>query len=129
MAFSLYKILGFPSHLVQYSVTSSGELVGGFQPVMFNIDRLSPSDVEDVPADIWFVGCIPPEVTIKDIKGMSGGPIYGFRKSENGQWFYHVVALQSWWRKESRTVFGCSVPIFAEAVRAVLMGESEDVST
>ena len=118
VAFSLYKILGFPSHLVQYSVTSSGELVGGFQPVMFNIDRLSPSDVEDVPADIWFVGCIPPEVTIKDIKGMSGGPIYGFRKSENGQWFYHVVALQSWWRKESRTVFGCSVPIFAEAVRA-----------
>jgi hypothetical protein len=127
--FSLHKILGFPSHLVQSSLTSSGELVGGYQPVMFNVDRLSPSDVEDVPASIWFVGRIPPEVTIKDIKGMSGGPIYGFRKAETGQWFYHVVALQSWWRDKSRTVFGCSVPVFAEAVHAAMIAASADLST
>ncbi len=106
---------------------SNTEMVAEFEPVMIEIDRLSPSDVENVPSDTWFVGRIPQDF-IKDIKGMSGGPIYGFRKAENGQWSYHIVAVQSWWRKDSRTTFGCSVPVFAEAVHAAMIAESEDES-
>jgi len=129
ITFESFMILGFPSHLVESSMTSNKGMVGAFEPVMIRVDRLSPADVENVPTDIWFVGRIPSEVKIKDIKGMSGGPIYGFWRAENGQWFYHVVALQSWWREKSRTVFGCSVPVFAEFVHAAMNAEFPDVST
>ncbi|MCX7429031.1 MAG: hypothetical protein NTW96_25820 [Planctomycetia bacterium] len=122
VTFTHFKILGFPSHLVQTSKSSDDELVAEFQPVMFAVDALNPTDVEGVPSDIWFVGRIPPEVKIQDIKGMSGGPIYGLRKSETGQWFYHVIALQSWWRDKSRTIFGCSLPAFAEALHGIMNG-------
>jgi hypothetical protein len=120
LTFSHFKMLGFPSHLVKTSKSSDNELVAEFQPVMIGIERLDPSDVDDVPANTWFVGRIVPEAKIGNIKGMSGGPIYGFRKSENGQWFYHLIALQSWWRNKSRTVFGCSLPVFAEALHNVM---------
>ena len=110
----------FPSHLVQTSRNSDDGLVAGCQPVLISVERLHPSDVEGVHADTWFVGRIPPEVEIQDIKGMSGGPIYGLRKSETGQWSYNVIALQSWWRKKSRTTFGCSLPAFAEALHGVM---------
>ena len=122
LSFTQHKILGFPSHLVKTSKSSGDEFVADFQPVMIAVDRLNPSDVQGVPADIWFVGRIPPEVKIQSIKGMSGGPIYGFRKSETGQWFYHVIALQSWWRDKTRTIFGCSLPTFAEALHGILSG-------
>ena len=116
LKFTVFKMLGFPSHLVKANETPDGELLTEFQPVMIGVDRLDSSDVEDVPDKTWFVGRISQEAKIQGIKGMSGGPIYGLRKSETGQWTYHVIALQSWWRDQSRTVFGCSLPTFAEAL-------------
>jgi hypothetical protein len=121
LTFSHFKILGFPSHLVVTSQSADGNLDMMLQPAMFVVERLDPSEVEGIPTDTWFIGKIPADVTIKDIRGMSGGPIYGLRKSDTGSWYYHVVALQSWWRKESRIVFGCSLPAFAEALHSIMI--------
>ena len=122
VTFSIYHMLGFPSQPVQNStVAASDGSIGAFmQPVMVRIDRLDPNDVSGSPATTWFVGRIVPEATIPNIEGMSGGPIYGFRQGTDGRWYYHVVALQSRWRPESRIIFGCSVPLFAEAVHQAL---------
>jgi len=106
LTFSVYKMLGFPSHLI-------AEL-GGLLPTMIHVERIDPKEVDEGPAETWFAGRISPEAKIKSIKGMSGGPIFGFRQAEDGRWYYHVVALQSWWRPDSRIVFGCSVPLVAE---------------
>ena len=46
---------------------------------------------------------------------MSGGPIFGFRQLPNGECRYWVAAVQSWWDPGARTIYGCSVPIFARA--------------
>jgi hypothetical protein len=43
---------------------------------------------------------------------MSGGPIFGFKKTEEGL-KYWIVAIQSWWDKKRRITFGCRVPTFA----------------
>ena len=120
LSFSQFRILGFPSHFVHSGKNMNDELVAEFQPAMIAVDRLEPSTLEGVPANVWFVGQIPPEVKIQSIKGMSGGPIYGLRKSETGQWFYHVIALQSWWRDKRRTIFGCSLPTFAESLHGIM---------
>ena len=53
---------------------------------------------------------------LNSIVGMSGGPIFGFRRYPNGEQRYWVVALQSWWDPETRTIYGCPVPIFARLV-------------
>jgi hypothetical protein len=118
LVFSHYKMLGFPSHLITETRRSDGHVDGDLATAMITLDRLSPADVDNSPEGVWFVGQIPPDVTISSIKGMSGGPIYGFRQLDNGSWVYHVVALQSWWDEKRRIAYGCSLPYFAEALHS-----------
>lgn len=115
LTFSLYKILGFPVGTVSET---------GLCPTLVTIERLDDSEIDAKYADSWFVGRVHPEIGEINIEGMSGGPIYGFRKRNDGQWSYHVVALQSWWLPDSRITFGCSVPMFAEEVHKVIEGLS-----
>jgi hypothetical protein len=114
LTFQHYKILGVPRHLTECEFRDDGAVFGGIQPVMIAIDRINPNSIPNPLPDSWFVGQIPPDITIESIEGMSGGPIYGFRQNSEGQWVYHVVALQSRWRETSRVIFGCSAPLFAE---------------
>ncbi len=94
--------------------------------VLIAVDRLEPSAVSNASSADWFIGRINPEVTIETIEGMSGGPIYGFRRTPAGQLVYHVVALQSRWRPESRIIFGCNVRLFAEESLRMLVGRQRD---
>jgi len=112
LTFSFYKMLGFPSHQI--------EELGGYLPTMLGIEPIDPKSLDDAPAGTWFVGRLFPEVRIKSIKGMSGGPIYGFRQGKDGLLYYHVVALQSHWREKRGLVFGCSVPLVAEGLHQAL---------
>ncbi len=116
LSFEQYKILGIPTHLTECQISAGGAVVGRLQPSMIAVDRLDPTAIPNPLPNVWFVGQIPPEVTIQSIEGMSGGPIYGFRRGSEGEWLYHVVALQSRWRPLERITFGCSLPLFAEAL-------------
>lgn len=120
--FKFYRMLGIPKDFV--GIDESGN--GYMRPASFVVEQLSREDVENPPPDGWFIGRIHPEATIKDIKGMSGGPIFGFRESTAGQWAYHFVAVQSWWRDRSRIVFGCSVPFFAEFLHQLIQELNEE---
>jgi hypothetical protein len=72
----------------------------------------------ELPASVypWFIGRVLPLSGLSSIVGMSGGPIFGLKKMPNGEWRYWVVALQSWWDAETKTVYGCPVPIFASLI-------------
>jgi hypothetical protein len=113
-------MLGFPEHLIpEPERNQQGSIVSGtVQPVMLSLQRMATPESEDEPATPWFVGQMDSRIDIPSVKGMSGGPIYGFRRSDDGRWWYHVVALQSWWNRQTRTVYGCSLPVFAEALLA-----------
>jgi hypothetical protein len=130
LTFERYKILGFPSFLQKEHDTADGRINTFVKPVLFEVERLDPSTVDSVPGDAWFVGQLPPEVNLPDIKGVSGGPIFGYRQLASEQWTYHLVALQSWWRIKPRIVFGCSLPYFAELVHrySTQNGEEEQPS-
>lgn len=120
LTFDYFKMLGFPSHRIQVTEDETGHITSYMQSAMIAIDRVAPEDIDNPPPGAWFVGRIPADVEIPSIEGMSGGPIYGFRRAEDGKLYYHVVALQSWWRERSRITFGCSLPVFAEAVQTAL---------
>ncbi len=120
LSFDFYMMLGIPEGRVIRTAGPDGIIIS---PLMIKVNRTSvddlgepPSDAEAAPTDAWFIGQIPAECGTVDIKGMSGGPIYGFRRNEKGDLIYHVVALQSRWWNRRRIVFGCSVPLFAEEV-------------
>jgi hypothetical protein len=126
LEFSHYKMLGFPSHLKREIRHADGHVDGYLDTAMIALERLSQDEVDSVPAGDWFVGQIPADVTIPSIKGMSGGPIYGFRQLEDGKWTYHVVALQSWWDEKKRIAYGCSLPYFAEALHSAAIDVMTD---
>jgi hypothetical protein len=107
LTFERYMILGLPAYLIPKDRPA-------VQPVLVGIEPLKPSDIPDPLPDEWFVGKIDDECPIVSIEGMSGGPIYGFRRDDKGRWLYHIVALQSRWREGSRVIFGCPMTHFAE---------------
>lgn len=126
LTFDFYRMLGIPEDCVFEPTPRNGNVT--VQPVMMAIEKISYEEAKDIPhlkSDSWFFGSIHQEVTREVMKGMSGGPIYGFRRDAEGNLRYHVVALQSWWDKEQRVIFGCPILNFAETVYD-LMGWQSD---
>jgi hypothetical protein len=107
--FTHYKMLGLPAHLKEDSERT-------IVVAMIAVEALPPEEWQQYSEDVRFIGRIPADVQITNIEGMSGGPIFGFRQLPDGQWSYHIVALQSRWIASKRVIFGCSLPRFAEAV-------------
>jgi len=111
--FQAYRLLGIPADWI---IPGDSELnvPHHIAPASVLVEPLTRDEIDDPPPEGWFIGRIHPEAKIKDIAGMSGGPIFGFRKLDNGRWVYHIVAVQSRWLDQSRVIFGCSIPLFAE---------------
>lgn len=61
-----------------------------------------PSSI-DAPPEGWFIGRI---VVDSSIRGMSGGPIFGFSRDVDGHISYKVVAIQSGWFPEAKIITG-----------------------
>lgn len=125
--FDFYRMLGIPKDQVHRRRLPDGTVDVQVRPVLAALHRIDrsvltewPSGMTTAPSDDWFIGRLDPQVDLETLEGMSGGPIYGFRRNAEGQLTYHVVALQSRWWTKSRTIFGCSVPLFAEQVHEML---------
>lgn len=57
---------------------------------------------------------------VKDIDGMSGGPIFSLRKSTEGAWKYSVIGVQSGWYKERAILTVCPFSSFGAALTDVV---------
>ncbi len=124
--FEAFGILGFPDELKPEPGTRMGdhgqEIVGHVHAILIPIQRLPDETMEAEGRQFpWFVGkvLLPPD-RLQSVVGMSGGPIFGFRRVPGEGLSYWVVAMQSWWNKETRVIYGCPVPIFARLVEEVL---------
>lgn len=125
LTFDFYRMLGVPEDQVISTPLPNGSLDTKFRLALLAVNRIGMDEVgkpppdATVPTDAWFIGRIHPECSIRDIRGMSGGPIYGFRVSD-GSMYFHCVAVQSRWWDRSRTIFGTSLPRFAEFIHEQL---------
>jgi hypothetical protein len=115
--FVIYKVLGF--HKANEAMLND-EANPGMRPVLIALERLESDDE-------WFWGHLLDEGRVGDIGGMSGGPIFGFLK-QGERWTYHVIAVQSGWKSDSRVIWGCSVPRFAESLHSAF-DEPEDAGS
>jgi len=106
--FDGYVMLGLPEEFTSETDTGNGMVT----PTMFGVRCLDPPpDGTPITTYPRFVGQIDARTPITSVVGMSGGPIFGFRFGDQTR--YWVVALQSTWIRESRTVYGCSLPVLA----------------
>lgn len=106
--FDAYAMFGLPQESTSPRVSASGQ--GIVTPTMFRVKRLSSPPEDNVPTrHPRFVGEIDRELQIESLKGMSGGPIFGFRIGRELR--YWIVALQSSWLPERRIAFGCPLPV------------------
>lgn len=99
-------MLGLPDKYVEFTCVS---------PTMLGVTQLH--DLPDgVPPTNYprFVGKLDDRVDF-DIEGMSGGPIYGFKKGCDNR--YWIVAIQSSWLRHRKLVFACPIPILAQIVQ------------
>lgn len=60
-----------------------------------------------------------------DIGGMSGGPIFGLFKKDDGSLTIKLVAVQSAWSEASRIITACPVEPFLNAVERLLQDVNE----
>lgn len=116
LQFDFYAILGIPGEAATQDL--NGNSVTTYpQPQVVFVESAPPVVESDANTALpQFFGKILPGEPIGDIGGMSGGPIFGFRKEPNGQLRYWPVAIQSRWRPGSRTITGTSLPHFALAL-------------
>ncbi len=122
LTFDAYIMLGLPQEFTSEFVSESG--AGTVSPTMFRVHKVDPNSEEHTKTHFpRFVGRIDPELELKSIKGMSGGPIFGFKIDKETR--YWVVALQSSWNKRTRAVYGCLLPVLAEHI-ASLQSRVED---
>jgi len=127
--FDACGLYGFPSDLTHKgspAVETDEAMQGSVHPVYISLQP-EPNPGVPIPKSIlpWFVGRLNPHPAVPDIKGMSGAPIFGFRRGRDGQLRHWIIALQSRWDRDKKIIFGCPVPNFAEIVQALLRRNRE----
>ncbi|MFK8251709.1 hypothetical protein [Ancylobacter terrae] len=110
IGFDRYAVLGPPAELIVKNEISTSEWI--VSVVMLPVDALNE---EGGRVDSPFLGKLAPH-PLESIKGMSGGPIFGFKKYEDGSMKYWIVAIQSSWIKHEQTIKGYKIPIIAECI-------------
>jgi hypothetical protein len=123
-ACDFFAILGLPECLVPDpgALVPHGDRVAGHvNPTLVWVSPVTLPP-EELPAATfpWFIGRVGAAAALPSIVGMSGGPIFGFKKGEDGLLRYWIVAVQSRWRPDTRITFGCPVRTFASLVEQEL---------
>jgi hypothetical protein len=118
-----FAILGLSECLVPDPTeldTSGGRRAGTVSPTMVWVNPVT-LPVDEIPPATFrrFVGRVKSVAPLHGIVGMSGGPIFGFKKTPSGQLHYWIVAVQRWWLRAS-TTFGCPIRVFAALVEQEL---------
>ncbi len=114
--FDAYAVIGLPLEYAEQAFGTEGgrEYVQTHQSATFIVlDECATPEGHASTIHPQFVGKIRDGQIIPDIKGMSGGPILGFRRNDKGEMQNWPVAIQSRWLKKQRVVFGTRIDVVA----------------
>lgn len=103
--YSGFLMLGLPEEGSSRELDASGNAM--VTPTLVAVEKIDMPD-EHKERDHQFIGRIPKLGNLESLVGMSGGPIFGLQMV-NGQYKYWLVATQSSWEKNSRTVYAMPI--------------------
>ena len=70
----------------------------------------------DVP---MFYGHLDWNDSLDSIKGMSGGPVFAFRRTKKGL-SYWLLAVQSTWLRDTKEIAACRIRPLAEEIANII---------
>jgi hypothetical protein len=119
-----YWMLGFPGEVHGWfnkPINAGEDRISVAAPVIISAEEIR--DIAEIPTSVVipsttfprFIGRINLEIPF-DIKGMSGGPIFGLIETADGKVGYTVIALQSSWYEDSRIILGCPIHVFGKII-------------
>ncbi len=116
--FEHFFMLGLPTeNMVKELSDTSGHVTTSIriQPSMLPVERLEsvPESLANLDGPQFIGKLLVPESSLQSIDGMSGGPIIGLRRNQDGSALYWIVAVQSGWLSQRRIVHACPFPPFA----------------
>jgi hypothetical protein len=104
--FDKYFMLGLPAE----RVGPNEQGIWTATPSMVEVTRLDERpECFGEQTDAMFYGVADPDSQIRNIQGMSGGPIIGLKRGEDGVGRFWVIAVQSSWYAGRRIV--CASPL------------------
>jgi hypothetical protein len=123
--FEAFFMLGLPTELMQQHIGDPGmrdRSHVSITPVMLPVQRLSeiPNDLKSIQEPRFYGQILAPDSVLRDIDGMSGGPIIGLRQRSDGWGLYWIVAIQSSWIPSRRIMIAYPFPPLARSIEAEL---------
>ncbi len=127
LEFDAHLLLGIPEHLTKMlPQEEDADVKASVNPTLLQlVEEPQPADVQSEHS--WYVGRIPPRISIDSLVGMSGGPVFGLKILEGEQIKYWVIGLQSWWRPDERLAFACRLTAFAPIIEEWLNEQIEQL--
>ncbi len=110
--FDGYAMLGFPSERVSERISDDSTVRIEATLIPVRVSEFAASQSDTVYPR--FVGQVADDLTLKSLEGMSGGLILGFRTKP--RLTYWIVAIQSSWHPQTKTVYGCRLPILGSLI-------------
>lgn len=113
-----WALVGVPSETVSYD----GKTVITARVVVAPIEPVDEPAAVGPKAQNQFYGRLKDDsaTIVKDIDGMSGGPIFALKKVE-GTWKYSVIGVQSAWYPQRRIIAACPFSSFALALEELVV--------
>ncbi len=115
-----YLLLGLPEEYTSEFVPPSG--AAELSPTIISIQK-SPREGELQNKEYSrLIGNASKRLPLDSLKGMSGGPVFGFAGDIN-ELRYWVVALQSSWLPADGTIFACPIPVLTDLLTRYIRGD------
>ena len=121
-----WALVGVPSETVSYD----GKTIITARVVVAPIEAVEEPAAAGPKAQNQFYGRLKDDsvAIVKDIDGMSGGPIFALKKVE-GTWKYSVIGVQSAWYRQARVIAACPFSSFAFALEELVAGVLSSLKT
>lgn len=124
-SFDQCVLLGMPSQfLIIKNSTSSRDLELSKALVSIAVTEIPRPDFTNKDKDLFYGQLLGLDDELTDIDGMSGGPIFGFKRID-GEMRYWVIALQSGWFSGKRIIFACRIRQLCEVLRKRIIEQIE----
>jgi len=113
-----WALVGIPSETVSYD----GKTIITARVVVAPIEQINKPAYVGNKSQNQFYGRLQDDSTgvVKDIDGMSGGPIFSLKKVD-GTWRYTVIGVQSGWYRNDRIITACPFVSLGMALEQVVL--------
>lgn len=112
-----WALIGIPSESVKYDGKTT--LLARF--AVIPLEQTDPPTHTEERALFQFYAQITDMGNVTDLDGMSGGPIFSLKKTED-TWIYHVIGVQSGWYKTPKITAACPIRTFCDGLEEIIDG-------